>query len=252
LATPGASIKFGVPFTEYDTVFFGAGAEQTAIHGNTGLPVSYRLHRQIFGERSLSVPLTVGWSRDGRNSAIAPTDGRYQRLNMEWGIAGDTRYLRSDYQFQQFYPITNRYSIGFNSEFGYGRGLAGKPYPVFKNFYGGGLGTVRGFEQNSLGPVDIEGAYIGGNRRINLNTELYVPFPGAGNDRSLRLFGYADAGNVWGETETIRIKDFRTSVGVGISWISPVGPLKLSYGKPLRYFDQDKIQKLQFQIGTVF
>jgi outer membrane protein insertion porin family len=252
IITPGAAVRFGVPFTEYDTVFFGAGAEQTAIHGNTGLPVSYRLHREIFGERSLSVPLTVGWSRDGRNSAIAPTDGRYQRLNMEWGVAGDTRYLRSDYQFQQFYPINNRYSIGFNSEFGYGRGLAGKPYPVFKNFYGGGLGTVRGFEQNSLGPVDIEGAYIGGNRRINLNTELYIPFPGAGNDRSLRLFAYGDAGNVWGETETIRMRDFRTSVGLGISWISPVGPLKLSYGKPLHYYDQDKIQKLQFQIGTVF
>jgi outer membrane protein insertion porin family len=252
IVTPGAAVRFGVPFTDYDTVFFGAGAEQTAIHGNLGLPVSYRLHRELFGERSVSVPLTIGWSRDGRNSAIAPTDGRYQRVNMEWGVAGDTRYLRGDYQFQQFYPINNRYSLGFNSEFGYGRGLEGKPYPVFKNFYGGGLGTVRGFEQNSLGPIDIEGAYVGGTKRINVNTELYVPFPGAGNDRTLRLFGYVDAGNVWGEDDRVRLSDFRASMGVGISWISPVGPLKLSYGKPLRFFDVDKIQKLQFQIGTVF
>jgi outer membrane protein insertion porin family len=252
IVTPGAAVRFGVPFTDYDTVYFGAGAEQTAIHGNLGLPVSYRLHRELFGERSLSVPLTVGWSRDGRNSAIAPTDGRYQRVNLEWGVAGDTRYLRGDYQFQQFYPINNRFSLGFNSEFGWGRGLAGKPYPVFKNFNGGGLGTVRGFEQNSLGPIDIEGAYVGGTRRINVNTELYVPFPGAGNDRTLRLFGYLDAGNVWGEDEDVQLADFRASMGVGISWISPVGPLKLSYGKPLRFFDVDKIQKLQFQIGTVF
>ncbi|MBI3383102.1 MAG: outer membrane protein assembly factor BamA [Aquabacterium sp.] len=252
IVTPGAAVRFGVPYTEFDTVFFGAGAEQTAIHGTTGLPVSYQLHREIFGERSLSVPLTVGWARDARDSTIAPTSGRYQRVNLEWGVAGDTRYLRSDYQFQQYLPLTNRYTLGFNSEFGYGTGLSGKPYPVFKNFTGGGLGTVRGFEQGSLGPVDIEGAYVGGNKRINLNTELYVPFPGAGNDRTLRLFGYVDAGNVWGENEAVRWKDFRASAGVGISWVSPVGPLKLSYGKPFRYLDQDKIQKLQFQIGTAF
>lgn len=252
IVTPGGAVRFGVPFTEFDTVFFGLGAEQTSIKGNLGLPVSYKVHRDLFGERSLSVPLTVGWARDARDSLIAPTQGRYQRLNLELGVAGDTRYLRSDYQFQQFYPITNRFTLGFNTEFGYGRGLEGKPYPVFKNFYAGGLGTVRGFEQNSLGPADIEGAYIGGSKRFNLNTELYVPFPGAGNDRTLRMFAYMDAGNVWGEMQKVSVDDLRASVGVGISWVSPVGPLKLSYGKPIRSFDQDKIQKLQFQIGTAF
>ncbi|WP_414638799.1 outer membrane protein assembly factor BamA [Aquabacterium sp.] len=252
IVTPGGAVRFGVPFTEFDTVFFGLGAEQTAIKGNLGLPVSYKVHRELFGERSLSVPLTVGWARDARDSVIAPTQGRYQRLNLEIGVAGDTRYLRSDYQFQQFFPLTNRLTIGLNTELGYGTGLSGKPYPVFKNFYGGGLGTVRGFEQNSLGPADIEGAYIGGARRFNINTEFYVPFPGAGNDRTLRMFAYADAGNVWGEQQTVKLADLRASVGVGVSWISPVGPLKLSYGKPIRSFDQDKIQKLQFQIGTAF
>jgi outer membrane protein insertion porin family len=103
-----------------------------------------------------------------------------------------------------------------------------------------------------LGPADIEGAYIGGSKRFNLNTELYVPFPGAGNDRTLRMFAYMDAGNVWGEQQKVSANDLRASVGVGISWVSPVGPLKLSYGKPIRSFDQDKIQKLQFQIGTAF
>nr|WP_290870758.1 outer membrane protein assembly factor BamA [Aquabacterium sp.] len=252
IVTPGAAVRFGVPFTEFDTVFFGAGVEQTAIQGTTGLPVSYKLHREIFGERSTSVPLTVGWARDSRDSLIAATQGRYQRINLEWGVAGDTRYLKSDYQAQQYFPITKGYTVLLNGEMGYGKGLAGKPYPVFKNFYGGGLGTVRGFEQSTLGPADIDGAYIGGNKRINLNAELYVPFPGAGNDRTLRLFGYTDVGNVWGENQKMKADDLRASLGVGISWVSPVGPLKLSYAKPIRYTDQDKIQKLQFQIGTSF
>lgn len=252
IVTPGATIRFGVPFTEFDTVFFGLGAEQTTIKGDLGLPDNYKLYRRNFGETSLSIPLTVGWARDSRDSTIAPNQGRYQRVNMEWGVAGDTRYVRGDYQFQQYFPLTNRFTFGFNAQVGYGVGLSGKEYPFFKNFYGGGLGTVRGFEQNSLGPIDNNGAYIGGNKRININNELYVPFPGAGNDRTLRLFGYLDAGNVWGNEEPIKLDDFRLSMGVGVSWVSPVGPLKLSYGQPFRKFDVDKIQKLQFQIGTAF
>lgn len=252
IETTGGAVRFGVPFTEFDTVFFGLGLEQTAIKGDLGLPVSYRLFRDTFGERVTSFPLTVGWARDARDSTIAPTTGRYQRVNLETGLLGDTRYMRSDFEAQQYFPLTNRLTLGLRGEFGYGRGLQSKPYPVFKNFYGGGLGSVRGFEQSSLGPVDIEGAYIGGNKRLNLNAELYVPFPGAGNDRTLRLFGYMDAGNVWGEDEKLRMSELRASVGVGISWISPVGPLKLSYGKPIKSFDQDKIQSLQFQIGTAF
>jgi outer membrane protein insertion porin family len=131
-------------------------------------------------------------------------------------------------------------------------GLQGRPYPIFKNFYGGGLGTVRAFDQNSLGPVDVTGAYIGGNRRLNLNAEYYVPFPGTGNDRTLRLFGYADAGNVWREGEPMTLDSLRASVGIGLSWISPVGPLKLSWGSPVRKFPTDRIQRFQFQIGTAF
>ena len=111
---------------------------------------------------------------------------------------------------------------------------------------------MRAFDQGTLGPVDVTGAYIGGNRRINLTGELYVPVPGAGNDRSLRLFGYVDMGNVWGENEKLELSSLRSSYGIGLSWVSPVGPLKLSYGSPIRKRPEDRIQRLQFQIGTAF
>jgi outer membrane protein insertion porin family len=140
LVTKGGSIRFGVPFSEYDTVFVGLGAEQTDIRGEQ-LPNSYHNYRFNFGATSLSVPVTLGWSRDARDSAIAPTSGRYLRLNFEWGIAGDTRYLRSNAQAQQYLPLGPKYSIGLNAEIGWGQGLAGRPYPIFKNFYGGGLGS---------------------------------------------------------------------------------------------------------------
>jgi outer membrane protein insertion porin family len=252
LVTPGAAIRFGVPFSEFDTVFFGIGVERTEIRGGSSLPNNYFLYRENFGAKSNSVPLTIGWARDQRDSAIAPTSGRYQRFSADWGVGGDTRYVRLNAQYQHYVPITRGFSIGVNGEVGIGKGLAGRPYPIFKNFYGGGLGTVRGFDQGSLGPVDVTGAYIGGNRRFNLNTELYVPVPGSGNDRSLRMFGYLDVGNVWGESDRVTASSLRASSGVGLSWISPIGPLKLSYGVPVRREPGDRIQRLQFQIGTAF
>ena len=252
LSTPGASIRFGVPFSEYDTVFFGIGAESTRISATTGIPLSYLNYRTLYGETSYSVPLTLGWQRDGRDSALVPTRGSYKRVNLEWGAIGDVRYLRTNLQFQQYWQLPMRMSLGFNSEIGVGTGLGGKPFPVFKNFYGGGLGTVRVFEQSSLGIVDPTGAYIGGSKRLNINTELYFPVPGTGNDKSLRIFAFADAGNVWGDTEKVELSTLRASAGLGLSWISPVGPLKLSYGVPLRAQPNDRIQKFQFQIGTAF
>jgi len=251
LATPGASIRFGVPFSEFDTVFFGIGAEQTRIKGNV-TNKSYRDYRELYGPASVAVPLTLGWARDQRDSVLTPTRGRYQRVNFEWSVAGDVRYLRTNLQFQQYLPITNKFVFGLNAELGWGKGLGSKPYPIFKNFYGGGLGSVRVFEQGSLGVVDVTNNYIGGNRRLNVNGELYVPVPGGGNDRTLRLFGFVDAGNVWGEREKITADSIRASAGIGLSWISPVGPLKLSWGTPLRSKPTDRIEKFQFQIGTAF
>ena len=252
LKTPGASVRFGVPFSEYDTVFVGFGYERTEIGASAGIPLSYLNYRVLYGDKTNSFPITVGWQRDARDSVLVPTAGRYQRLNFEWAAFGDVRYLRSNAQYQEYWPLPFRMSVGINAEVGIGKGLGGKPFPVFKNFYGGGLGTVRGFEQGSLGVVDPTGAYIGGARRFNLNSELYFPVPGTGNDKSLRIFAFADTGNVWREDEKITADSLRASAGVGLSWISPVGPLKLSWGKPFRTQRNDRIQRFQFQIGTAF
>jgi outer membrane protein insertion porin family len=252
ISTPGATVSFGVPFSEQDTVFFGVGAESTRIGASTGIPLSYLNYRVLYGERSFAVPLTLGWSRDSRDSLLVPTSGRLQRVNLEWSPVGDVRYTRTNLQFQQYQPLPRGLVLGVNAELGLGRGLGGKPFPVFKNFSGGGLGSVRGFEQGSLGVVDPTGAYIGGAKRLNVNAELYFPVPGTGNDRTLRVFAFADTGNVWRESEKMSFNSLRSSVGVGLSWIAPVGPLKLSWSKPVQSQRNDRIQRFQFQIGTAF
>ena len=253
LVTSGASLRFGIPFTEIDTVYFGGGAERTKIVPGTNLPGAYVKFASQFGFTSNTLPLTVGWARDTRDSALVPNKGSFQRLNGEWGVAGDARYILSSYQYQLYVPLSKQYTFAFNGDLGFGKGLSGRPFPLFKNFFGGGLGSVRGFEQGSLGERDsITNAGLGGTRKMNANFELQTPFPGAGNDRTLRMFAFVDVGNVFGESQKVRLNELRSSAGVGISWVSPVGPLRLALARPIRKFTGDKIQTVQFQIGTSF
>ncbi len=252
LVTTGAGLRFGVPFSELDTVFFGVAAERIQIRPGTNIPAAYVAYANRFGYTSANLPLTIGWGRDDRDSSITPTSGRLQRVAIELGVAGDARFLKTSYQFQQYIPLNKQFTLAFNAEAGYGKGFGGRPFPVFKNFYGGGLGSVRGFDQGTIGPRDVTGASIGGPKKLTLNAELITPFPGAGNDKSLRAFGFVDVGNVFGENERFDVGQLRASVGVGLSWISPVGPLRMAAAIPVRKFPGDRIQKMQFQIGTSF
>lgn len=252
LNSRGANIRLGVPFSEQNTVFFGAGVEQTTIVSGTNLPAAYLAYAAKAGLKSTLFPLTVGWSTDTRDSALAPNSGKLQRLNAEWGVGGDAKYLKVNYQHQLYFPVSKKFTIALNGEFGWGKGLGGSVFPVFKNSFAGGLGSVRGFEQGTLGPRDVTGSHIGGPKKILGSIELQAPLPGAGNDRTLRMFAFTDLGNVFSESEKYRFKDLRASVGVGLSWISPVGPLRIAIANPIRKQAGDKIQKLQFQIGTSF
>ena len=260
--TTGANIKFGVPFSEVDTVFFGVGVERTDVQTYTGVPgfndspELYKRYVADFGDgtnaTTTSFPFTAAWQRDSRDSALVPTVGRYQRVNVEFAPAGSLRYYRAMYQHQWFRPLFRAVTLALNGEIDYGHGLGGKPYPIFKNFYAGGIGSVRGYEGSSLGPRAQNGDPLGGTSRIIANAELQFPFPGSGNDRTLRWFTFFDAGNVFAEGAKIQVSDLRYSVGAGISWVSPIGPLKLSYGVPVNSKTGDRKQNFQFQLGTGF
>jgi outer membrane protein insertion porin family len=265
LVTAGGAVRLGVPFTENDTVYFGLGLESTDIKSGSQLPQAYQEFADTFGSPATSLPLTVGWARDRRDSLLAPSEGRYQRVAGVLGLAGDTRYMTATYQFQQYWPLSKKYTLAFNTEASIGQGLSGRPLPVFKYFTGGGLGSVRGFQQGTLGGtsciLDAAGActgsesHVGGERSFVANAEFLAPLPGAGNDRTLRVFGFVDVGNVYcSQTSAINCGSnaLRASSGLGLSWISPVGPLRLAWAKPLRKQDSDKLQTFQFQIGTSF
>ena len=257
--TVGANVRFGVPFTEIDRVFFGIGVEQTEVGTDSTSPLLYQLYTRDFGNgteaRTSSFPFTVAWQRDNRDSALIPTTGRYQRANLEVAPAGSLRYYRTTYQHQYFRPMNAAKTsvLALNGEIDYGKGLFGQRFPVFKNYFAGGIGSVRGFSGSSLQVNPVANVDpTGGQARLVANAELQFPIPGA--DRTLRWFSFVDAGQVFNldAGEKINTANLRYSVGLGISWISPVGPLKLSFGHPLNAKANDRKQQFQFQLGTGF
>ncbi len=255
IETTGGSVRFGVPFTEYDTVFFGLGIDQTTIIPGTLLPVVYQDFANKFGFTSNAVPLTVGWGRDTRDSALVPTYGKVIKANAEWSIAGELKYARLTTGYQTYIPVSPKVTLALNAELQYGVSTGDGTYPIFKNFYSGGLGSVRGFEQGSLTTATQRALGLtatGGTKKVTFNAEALFPLPGGGKDRTLRLYGFADAGGIYGADEAIQFGDMRSSYGLGISWVSPVGPLRLAFAKPVHQFDGDRIQGLQFQIGSSF
>jgi outer membrane protein insertion porin family len=183
---------------------------------------------------------------------LSPTKGSLIKASLETSFGKEVSFTKAGYQYQTFYPINKYFTLAFNLDTGYGRGLEGKTFPFFKNYFVGGVGSVRGYEGNTLGSLDTNGDYIGGASKIVMNTEILFPVPGAVKSKEVRLFTFVDAGYAWAEKQRIYTKDLRWSGGVGLNWLSPIGPLKFSYGIPFKKTEQDKIQKFQFQIGTGF
>jgi outer membrane protein insertion porin family len=255
IVTAGGDLKFGIPFSEVDTVYFGAGFEQNRLDVDANTPAAYQQYVQAFGRISNNIPLTIGWSRDARDSALVPSRGYFTQANAEYGTPiGATEYYKADIQAQYYYSFARGFVLGLNFQGGYGHGLGGKPYPIFKNYYAGGIGSVRGYQPSSLGPRDATtGDPIGGSKMVVGNVELTFPLPGTGYDRTLRVFTFVDGGNVWGNLgNSIGANGLRYSAGVGLAWISPIGPLKLSFALPIQKHTGDQYQKFQFQIGTAF
>jgi outer membrane protein insertion porin family len=258
VTTHGLSTRFGFPVTDSDVVYFGLGAEYTGIKKFDTSPVRYtELYDRIKGSSTYPL-LTLGWGKDTRDSGLSPTKGTLKRFNVETALGNEIAYNKINYQYQLFAPIGGDFIFASNVDAGYGLKLGSKTYPFFKNYYVGGVGSVRGYQGSTIGPVDDKGDPLGGTKKLVLNTEIQAPMPGTGKDKSVKLFAFVDGGYTWSDTDKIKTSDMRWAGGFGLSWQSPIGPLKFSYGYPFKkHYDDlgnltDKTQKFQFQIGTGF
>jgi outer membrane protein insertion porin family len=247
----GGGLKFGYPLSETDGVSFGLNAENVKLQIFDNSPQAYIDFANQFGTDYTYLSGTAGYVHDSRDSLILPTSGTVSRTGAELA-GGDLEYYRLSYEHQWLTPLSRTFTLFLTGRVGYADGLAGKPLPFFKNFYAGGPGSVRGYEAYSLGPQDVNGNSLGGNRQLIGSAELQFPVPGAEQERSLRLAAFVDAGQVWGQTQKVALADLRYSAGIALAWSSPFGPMRISFGNPINKREGDRVQRLQFTFGTGF
>ncbi|MGL4766914.1 MAG: outer membrane protein assembly factor BamA [Formosimonas sp.] len=269
--TIGLNTVFGLPLSERHRLFFGFNPEMNKIELGSSAPNTYTRYMTEYGTNNIKTyEASLGWSYDTRDSTYLPSRGTYQRALIAGSFFGTAKYARGTYQFQKFFPVSKNITLALNSQFDYGRGLSGQNYPFFRNLYAGGLGSIRGFDTSTVGPTSVnslgEVSYLGGSKRAFVNLELQFPFPGMTKSRDVRLFTFADAGGLWTDKKTSSepnscndskiswsgCNGVRYSYGVGLTWNSPIGPLKFSYARPMNKKEHDKLQRFQFQIGTSF
>jgi outer membrane protein insertion porin family len=262
----GAAVRIGLPIGEKQSLGFGLGVDQTSITAFTSSAQTIQNFVANYGETNLTIPVTASWIMDGKDSFLFPTNGWYQKASAEVAVpGGDLTFYRLSYQLQRYIPLTRAFTLMLNGDVGYGDGYSDTiDLPFYKNFYAGGVATVRGYKAGSLGPRDPlnPDARLGGNRRLVANAELLWGVPGM--DKSLRLGWFFDAGWVWGNEidpvtgrilntyEPVDFGDLRYSTGLSLSWLSPFGPLKLVFAQPINKQSGDRTEAFQFQVGTTF
>lgn len=249
--TAGGAVRFAVPITEVDTVNYGLAYERTSVSTFADSPLIYRDYVRTFGARNDAIIGTVGWGRDNRNSRLYPTRGTSQRAYLELAIPGGTlNYYRAHYAYQRYFPVSSDYTLMVRGEIGYGDGYGDTPVlPFFKNFYVGGVNSLRGFRTFTAGPKDVQGNPRGGTHKLQGGFEFLFPFPGLRGDRSVRMSAFVDTGMTGNSYD---LGEMRAAVGLGLLWISPMGPLKISYASPFMEQSGDRRQSFQFTFGAAF
>ena len=233
----------------------------------------------------LTYNLNLGWSYNTLNRPVFPTSGMSHRVNGEIALPGsDVEYQKLTYDAQAYFPLGKDFVLRGYGKLGYGNDL-----PFYKNFYAGGFGSVRGYDNSTLGPkypgvtysesddVDYDPEEVGGNALIQFGTELALPLPFKGDwTRQVRPVLFAEGAQVFDtqcnvSSSTIYVNgadvdskqyckdnfgfdvdNMRYSVGVGFTWITMIGPLSLSYAYPLNDKDGDETKNIQFEIGRTF
>ena len=253
-STLGASIFYGIPTSEVQTLRLGLSFESNELTVGSDAPLVATDFIETYGADNSVYKLTLGWSQNSLNSAIIPTSGTLQNIFFEFTPPGsDLTYYKLTYDMTHYFQLTKQTAFRMKMALGYGNGYDDtEELPFYKNYYAGGSSTVRGYKPRSLGPRDLlTDDPIGGSKRILGNMEYQFPVPGAGEaNNSMRLSLFVDGGMVYGAKEEPELGEIRYTGGLAFNWFSPIGPLSLSYAAPLNEEEGDDIERVQFSIGV--
>ena len=283
----GATLEYGLPLTEYQRMSVGLSfnnaellsstnstqqsQQWVANNGNTFL-TDINSGSVFFGTQFHAYELIVGWTFDSRNRALFADRGSRQQVFLSYAMpVGDVEYYTARYNFTKYIPIYKQWTFRANVELGYGEGLGDTTaIPPYKQFFGGGPESIRGYKESWLGPRDSFGNPYGGNVLVASQLELILPMPQKFRSQARASIFY-DIGNVFNTGEVAftdklgsplsykpDFNELRTSVGIAIQWLAPLGLFRFSYATPLNEvagndrFYGDQVERFQFSIGQAF
>ena len=254
LDTRGVDVNFGIPVNEYDRIRFSVGWRGLDLKTNNSSPDYVLDFEDEQGDSFDDLVLSASWRRDSRNKTLFPDSGSLTSIALETTAPGSgLEYYKLDFTQQQFVPLTKDLTLGLKARIGYGDGYGDfDSLPFLENFFAGGIRSVRGFEDNTLGPKDENDEAIGGSMLTVFNAEILFPIPFIEAASATRLSAFLDIGNVFSGIDDFDAGDLRYTVGLAGVWASPLGPISLSFGVPLNAEDEDEEQPFQFTVGTFF
>ncbi len=276
--TASVGVTYGIPLSEFDRVQLGVTLDRNVIQVSEGFtpdefvdfvlddvvvnPDTGETERDSGRGRGAynAIRTQLSWVRDSRNRFFTPTAGTLQRVSAELTLPPSTlQYYKLFYQYQRFFPLTDKLTFMFNGELGYGDSYGGENeefgLPFFENFYNGGVRSVRGFRDNTLGPrLDSGGRDlpVGGAFNTNASFELIFPSPFGQEVDTLRLAAFFDVGQVYKDFDAFDAGELRYSTGLSVQWQAPVGPIVINLAYPINDKEGDETESLQFSFGNTF
>jgi len=266
----GVNVSFGYPISEISRIGLTVGIERTEIKEGVipAQEISEFLEKE--GNEFDLVSLTASYSMSALNRGLLPTAGRSQSVSFEMTVPGsELEYYRLNYTGQVFYPLFNPFVLRLRANLGYGEAYGGtENFPFYKHFFGGGMGSVRGYESNSLGPRSTPSPQdqyndpdpIGGNVLVELSAEVLFPLPFIEDQSQLKSVLFFDAGNVF-NTNCPDVSvycldldkgELRYSAGIAVTWITGFAPISFALAFPLNDKQGDESESFQFELGKTF
>lgn len=255
--TIGARIRMGVPVSEFDKINFSAGFENNQINlSSNNVPLRFIQFTNQYGNSVNAIPVSIGWVRNTTDSTLWPTTGAVynQTADMTAPLVG-AQYYRFTSQNTWFTPLGSAdYVWRSNAQFGTINAYGGSTVPFYQNYFMGGINSLRGYYIGTVGPKDTDGSSLGGTNEVLWTNDILFPMPGIKEAHVVRLGVFYDIGSLWGGNSfnLTPQQSLRASYGVGLTWISPMGPIKVTYAFPMFNQPNDNLQPFQFQLGTSF
>ncbi|ULL06770.1 outer membrane protein assembly factor BamA [Pseudomonas putida] len=276
----GAGVSFGYPINKTSRLTYGLTLQHDDISPGTYSADEIYDFISREGKSFNNLKASIGWSESTLNKGVLATRGHSQSLTLMATTPGsDLSFYKLDYDGQAFLPVTSNTTLRLHTNLGYGNGYGSTDgLPFYESYTAGGQGSVRGFKDGTLGPrsTPATGAYssagqayysdrdtdvLGGNILITGGAEYLFPLPFVKDQSQLRSSVFVDAGNVYADTcylsttqgcGSVDLAQMAVSLGVGVTWYSPMGPLSFSLAAPLKKPDNAETQVFQFSLGQTF